>query len=91
MKKHLLKVLAMILVICCIVSNIGAIPTTAAKNQDIPKTGNLYAVGENLQIKKADEGVRIVHTRATEGWERVHTEEMYTTTGEGIQIEIVDT
>lgn len=90
MKKYLLKILAMILAICCVASTVGVIPTIAAKNQDVPKTGNLYAVGENLKIKKADEGVRIVHTRATEGWERVHTEEMYTTTGEGIQIEIVD-
>ncbi len=90
MKKHTKKILAMILSICCMASTVNVMPTTAAKNQDTPKTGNLYAVGENLQIKKAQKGVRVVHTRTTEGWERVHTKEMYTTTGEGIQIEIED-
>ena len=90
MKKYFLKILAMILAVCCVVSTIGTFPTMAAKNQDVPKTKDFYAVGENLQIKKAEEGVRIVHTRATQGWERAHTNEMYTTTGEGIRIEIED-
>ena len=90
MKRYFTKILAMILAICCVVTAVGVIPTKAAKNQDVPKTGNLYAVGENLQIKKAEKGIRIVHTRATEGWERVHTKEMYTTSGDGIDIEIED-
>lgn len=90
MKKHFLKILAMLLAVCCLVSTVGTIPTMAAKKQDVPKTGDLFAVGENLQIKKAEEGVRIVHTRATQGWERAHTNELYTTTGDGIQIEIED-
>lgn len=90
MKKHFLKILAMILVVCCLFSTVGTIPTTAASKQDVPKTKDLFAVGENIQIEKAKEGVRVAHTRATEGWERVHTSELYTTTEDGIQIEIAD-
>lgn len=80
----------MILVVCCLVSTVGTIPTMAAKKQDVPKTKDFFAVGENIQIAKAEEGVRVAHTRATQGWERVHTNELYTTTGNGIQIEIAD-
>lgn len=90
MKKYFLKILAMILAVCCLVSMVGTIPTMAASKQDVPKTKDLFAVGENIQIKKAEQGVRIAHTRATQGWERVHTNELYTTTGDGIQIEIED-
>lgn len=90
MKKYFLKILAMILVVCCLVSTVGTVPTMAASRQDVPKTKDLFAVGENIQIAKAKEGVRVAHTRATQGWERVHTSELYTTTGDGIQIEIAD-
>ena len=92
MKKKLLgKILAVVLAVSCFVSTMNFSPVKAeTKEEDIPSASEMKAVGENIDIKDAEEGVRLVFNREAPGWGRVSHNVLYDTREGGTEVEIKD-
>lgn len=90
-KKVLGKILAVILAVSCFISAINFSPVKAEVDEaDIPAASEMGAVGDNIEIADAEQGVRLVFNREAPGWGRVSHSVLYDTRDGGTEVEIKD-
>lgn len=93
MKKICKKFLTVILAITCLLSTIPVSPVqaeTSAGDDGAPMAGEMQVLGDNLEVRQASTGVRVIHNRNTPGWARAYNTKTYSTDGDGIQLDIKD-